>query len=238
MHSYTPAMSPGLIIGIIVLVVALVIVAVVMSAIAAKKRREAMAALAAQRGWTYVERDDRWCDTFEGSPFGLGHNRKARNVLTGQFDVRPFVTFDYVYDTTETSTDSEGRTTTREVSHPYGVSGIDMGASFPPLKVTPEGMFGRFVGRITNRDIELESEDFNRAFTVTCSDRKFASDVLHPQMMELLLQWQKSAFRFDGRWILDTEPGRVDLEEIEPRLLRIDAIVDRIPDFVWQEVQG
>jgi len=231
-------MDSGLIIGIAVLVVVLFIVIAVMSAIAAKKRRAGIAALAAQRGWTYAERDDRWCDAFQDSPFGTGHNRKATNVLTGQFDGRPFVSFDYVYYTTETSTDSEGRTTTREVSHPYGVAGLDMGAAFPALEVTPEGMFGRLVGRITNTDIELESEDFNRAFTVNCPDRKFASDVLHPRMMELLLQSPKAAFRFDRRWILDCENGQVALEEIEPRLQRIDAIVDQIPEFVWKEVRG
>ena len=58
-------------------------------------------------------------------------------------------------------------------------------------------MIGRLIGRLTNRDIELESEDFNRAFTVSCPDRKFASDVLHPRMMEFLLQHRALAFRFD-----------------------------------------
>ena len=231
-------MDSGLLVVIVVLVVAAFIVIAVMSAIAAKKRREGIAALAAARGWTYVERDDRWADAFQDSPFGIGHNRKATNVLTGEFDGRPFVSFDYVYYTTETSTDSEGRTTTREVSHPYGVAGLDMGASFPALEVTPAGMFGRFVGRLTNTDIELESEEFNRAFTVNCPDRKFASDVLHPRMMELLLQSQDAAFRFDRRWILDCEPGQVPLEHIEPRLSRVDAIVDQIPEFVWKEVRG
>ncbi len=231
-------MSSGLVFLFFGLFGALVVALVVMAAISAKKRREGMATLAAQRGWTYVERDDRWCDAFQDSPFGLGHNRKATNVLTGEFDGRPFVSFDYVYYTTETRTDSEGRTSTREVSHQYGISGLDMGAAFPALVVTPEGMFGRFVGRLTNTDIELESEDFNRAFTVKCPDRKFASDVLHPRMMELLLQWPKAAFRFDRQWILDAESGQVDMADIVPRLERIDAVVDQVPEFVWKEVRG
>ena len=231
-------MDSGLIVVIFVVFVVVIIAFAVMSAIAAKKRREGIAALAAQRGWTYAERDDRWCDAFEDAPFGLGHNRKATNVLTGEHDGRPFVSFDYVYYTTETSTDSKGHTTHREVSHPYGVAGLDMGAAFPALEVTPEGMFGRLVGRLTNTDIELESEDFNRAFTVNCPDRKFASDILHPRMMELLLHYPDSAFRFDRRWILDAETGHVGLEEIEPRLQRIDSIVDQIPEFVWKEVRG
>lgn len=34
------------------------------SSLAAKRRREAMATVAAKRGWTYVERDDSWADRF------------------------------------------------------------------------------------------------------------------------------------------------------------------------------
>ena len=222
----------------IVAVIALFIAIAVFGWLAAKKRREAIAALAAQRGWTYVQRDDRWCQSFDGSPFGQGHNRKATNVLSGQYDGRPFVSFDYVYYTTETSTDSKGNTTTHEEAHNFGISGLDMGAAFPALEVTPEGMLGRFIGRLTNRDIELESEDFNRAFTVHCPDRKFASDVLHPRMMEYLLAHQDQAFRFDGTWILNVDNGNAKIEEIEPRLALIDGIVDQIPEFVWKEVRG
>lgn len=231
-------MDSGLLVALVGLFFVVVIVIMVMGAIASRKRREDLAALAAQRGWEYAERDDRWTGAFDGAPFGTGHDRRATNVLTGQYDGRPFVSFDYVYYTTERSTDSEGRTTTREVAHRFGVTGLDMGAAFPALRVVPEGMVGRFFGRLTNRDIELESEDFNRAFTVTCPDRKFASDILHPRMMELLLQHPEAAFRLDGRWILDVEDGTVPLEAIEPRLARVDAIVDQVPDFVWKEVRG
>ena len=57
----------------------------------------------------------------------------------------------------------------------------------PPLSVDPENFLDRFVGRLSGNDIDMESEEFNRAFTVSCPDRKFASDVLHPQLMEFLL---------------------------------------------------
>ena len=227
--------------GFALLIIGFVIVAgaiAYFSWLSAKKRREALAALAAQRGWHYEQRDDRWCQAFDGSPFGQGHNRKATNVLSGEYDGRPFVAFDYVYYTTETSTDSQGHTTTREEAHHFGITGLDMGVPFPALEVTPEGMLGRFIGRITNRDIELESEDFNRAFTVHCPDRKFAFDVLHPRMMEYLLTHRDEAFRFDRAWILSVNSGNAKIEEIEPRLALINGIVDQIPEFVWKEVRG
>ena len=108
-------------------------------------------------------------------------------MVTGTQDGRPFVAFDYVYYTTETSTDAQGHSSSREVSHTYGVVALTVGVAFPPLEVAPEGFVSRIVGRLTDHDIDLESEDFNRAFTVSCPDRKFASDILHPRMMEFLL---------------------------------------------------
>jgi hypothetical protein len=169
-------------------VVTLMVVIVVVSFISAKKRREALSLLATQRGWRFAARDDAWVDRFDGAPFGLGRDRQALNVLTGAYDGRPFVAFDYRYSTTETSTDAEGHPQTRTEVHPYSVLGVDTGAGFPDLSVTPEGFLGRIAGRLTNTDIELESEEFNRAFTVRSADRKFATDVLHPRMMEFLLQ--------------------------------------------------
>lgn len=230
-------MSSGVFVVFFVIVAVAIVVTGIFGFLAAKKRREDMAALAHARGWSYSERDDGCHARFQGSPFGLGHDRRSTNVLEGVYDGRPFVAFDFVYHTTQTST--TGKTTSsREVPHRFGIVALDMGAAFPPLEVTPEGFVGRFVGRLTNSDIELESEDFNRAFTVSCPDRKFASDVLHPRMMELLLQFPDSAFGFDRRWILDVESGTVPLAGIEPRLRRVDAVVDQIPEFVWREVRG
>ncbi|HEX6151608.1 DUF3137 domain-containing protein [Nocardioides sp.] len=230
-------MDSGVFVVLFVIVAAAAVGIGILGHLAAKKRREGMAALAYARGWTYTERDDRWHDRFQGSPFGLGHTRRSTNVLQGSYDGRPFVAFDFVYHTTQVQTTGK-TTTTRQVPHHFGIVALDMGTAFPPLEVTPEGFVGRFIGRLTDSDIELESEAFNRAFTVTCPDRKFASDVLHPRMMEVLLQYPESAFRFERTWILDVESGTVPLESIVPRLQRVDTVVDQIPEFVWREVRG
>ena len=99
-----------------------------------KKRREALGAMAAARGWSWVERDDRWADAFDGQPFGSGHNRQARNILQGQHDGRPFVGFDYVYYTTETSTDSASRYATNGVASAWMAadrSSLSLSSSMP-----------------------------------------------------------------------------------------------------------
>ncbi len=217
---------------------ALVAVVAFVGWLQAKRRREGMAAYAASRGWTYVEDDPSLLDRFEGAPFGEGHDRRAFNVLRGTDRDRPAVVFDYEYVTTSTSTDAEGHTKTEDHTHSFSVVAVNAGAVMPALSVTPEGMFSRFFGRLTNSDIELESEDFNRAFRVTCPNRRFASDVLHPRMMEMLLQWPDLAWRFDADSLLAVRDGGQDTAEIEARLSALDAILDQVPDFVWKEVRG
>ena len=215
------------------LFVVLVVGIGVLGFLAAKKRREALASFAAARGWRYTQRDDSLTRRFEGRPFGQGYGRQATNVVHGTHDGRPMVAFDYQY--TTSSGHGQDRSTD---THHYSVLALSLGTVLPALSVAPEGFFGRTVGRLTNTDIELESEDFNRAFTVRSPVRKFAFDVLHPQMMQLLLQWPDLGWRFEGDSMLVVSNGRHSLEEIDARLRVMDAIVDAIPDFVWQQVRG
>ena len=231
-------MGSSVVILIIVVVVVLFGAVAFLSYLAAKKRREAFQAYAAGKGWTWTDRDDRWLDVFDERPFGLGHGRRAENVLTGAFESRNFAAFDYSYRTTETSTDSEGHTTTHEETHRFSVAAVDVGVVFPNLHVSPEGFFGRAIGKLTNHDIQLESEEFNRAFTVHCDDRKFASDVLHPRLMEKLLAARDVEWRFDRSWIVTVSTGSHDPAEVERALTSISTVVDAIPDFVWQDRGG
>jgi len=133
------------------LLIVLVVLSVVVARRRAAKRREDFAGLAAYRGWSYAQRDDRWTSRFTGSPFDQGHNRQAGNVVVGQFQGRGFAAFDYAYYTTQSSTDSNGNHQSREVRHDHSVVALNTGAAFPPLAVAPEGTFGRLVGRLTDR---------------------------------------------------------------------------------------
>src|SRR5689334_10775702 len=103
----------------VVFVVGLLVVGLVayLSWKAEQARIAELQAYAAQRGWTYTPRDDSWHRTFRGSPFTSGHNRQSKKVLTGRWDGRSCAVFDYVFHTTETSTNSQGHTTHREVAH-------------------------------------------------------------------------------------------------------------------------
>jgi hypothetical protein len=227
--------SSSLVPVLIVVGLGLVVLVAVLAYLADKRRREMLQRLAASRGWQYVPRDDSWAHHFEGTPFGHGHNRQARNILRGLYDGREFVGFDFVYHTTETSTDANGHTSSREVAHWYSVLGLRTVDGLPRLEVSPEGFFGRAIGKLTNRDIELESEEFNRAFTVVASDRRFAYDILHPRLMEQLLLTRDVGWKLDQGWILAIEPGRHDVADLDRRVAVIDGVLDAVPDFVRQQ---
>lgn len=228
----------ALIVVAVVAVFLLVIGGIVAGIVAAKKRREALQAYAASKGLAYTRRDNRWVHQFSGSPFGLGHSREATNVLDGPYDGRRMVAFDYVYYTTETSSSGNGGTSTHEEAHRFGVVALAVGGAdgVPDLHVYPEGFFGRAIGHLTGHDIELESEDFNRAFTVHCSDRKFASDVLQPRLMQSLLAGFRDVdWRFDGQWLLTVHHGNHKIEGIEHSLAAADTILDSLPAFVRED---
>ena len=212
-------------------VVALVLV--VVGVIQAKKRREAMAAYAAGRGWRYAVHDPSLVDRFQGTPFGQGSGRAASNVVYGGHDGRAMVAFDYQFTTTSGTGDNRKRTT-----HHWSVLAMSMGVTMPALSVEPEGLFGRVIGRLTDTDIEMESEDFNRAFTVRCPSRKFAFDVLHPQMIEMLMQWPELGWRFERDSMLVVRNGSHSIAEVDAKIQVMDAIIDRIPEFVWKGVRG
>jgi len=212
---------------------AFAVVVVVLSYLAAKKRREEMQAFAASRGWRYEQEQPLLVDRFSGPPFGLGFGRRAYNVLYGSHDGRDLVSFDYEYKTQT----SNGKQTTTHV-HRFSVLGLSMGIAMPPLTVDPENFLDRFVGRLTGSDIDLESEEFNRAFTVSCPDRKFASDVLHPQMMEFLLQHPQLGWRFERDSMLVIATGARTPGEIDATLAVMDGITDRVPEFVWLRLKG
>ena len=202
---------------------------------AEQKRIAELRAYAARRGWSYTDRDDTWHQSFTGAPFDSGHDRRSTKVLHGTHDGREAAVFDFVYHTTESSTDANGNRHTHEEAHRFNVVALALGAATPGLSVSPEGVFGRLLGRMFNSDIELESDEFNRAFTVSSEDRRFAFDVLHPRTMELLLQHRDTAWRIDRGWLLVVERGTYEIPDVELRLDFCDRLLDSLPDFVRQQ---
>ena len=199
-----------------------------------QKRREMLLQWATSSGFQYTVEDDGWCERWTGTPFGEGDHRRACNVISGAIKDRSFAAFDYSYQTH--SSDSHGNRTT--TTHHYMVTSLQLPAYLPRLQVTAENVLTRLGNAFGVDDIELESEDFNRRFRVACNDRKFASDVLSPRTMELLLARDAPCWRIDGTDVVAWDDGRLSPARILANLDTMSAVVAGVPSFVWHDHGG
>jgi len=196
-----------------------------------QKRIDALAQFCLAKGWQWSSEDTGLTMRWTGPPFDEGFDRRARDVVAGRVGDRPFVAFDYSY-VTETSNGKGGRS--RETHH-YAICAASMPAFLPPLQVTPESALTRMGRLVGLDDIDLESEDFNRRFRVSARDPKFASDVLPPRTMEMLLSRPSLHFRIAGSDVLCWETGTTTPTNLLARSSTLAAFVAGIPSFVWHD---
>jgi len=183
------------------------------------------------RGWTYLASEDKLADRWLGTPFGHGGDRSATSVVLGKAWGRRFTAFDYSYETsTGTGTDRQSTT------HWFAICVIGLPRALPGLEVAPEGAFSWFTEAIgVTTDVDLESEDFNRAFRVSAGNKKFASDVLTPRTMEYLLVATPRAWRIEGNELVSWRSGTVEPDDVVTTVELLDGVVKAIPSFVWKD---
>lgn len=214
------AQSAG--VSIPMLMIGLVLIVVVLGIAYEQHRKKKFQAFAASRGLTYASRDDSWVRLDTGRPYGEGRAHKAKHVMTGQHRGRPVVVYEHQW-TTGSGKDSQ--------THSVRKTLMGLPRSFPRLDVRKEGFFGRTARRMGMKDIELESDDFNREFRVM-GDRRLAYDVLHPRLMEWMLHTDSPGFVINGPYIAYTTGSRIDLNQVDGEIAYLDTIIDRLPRYV------
>jgi hypothetical protein len=193
---------------------------------ASVKRREGLQKWAAVNGWTYTSSDRSLVDFSRMQPFGVGHSKKATEVLAGRYDRLSALSFTYRWTT------GSGKSATTHTAH---VVGVVLPAYLPTVEVTPDGFGAKLAKLVGAQDIQFESDDFNRAFRVASSDPQVAHAIVHPRLMERMLRDDAlgSAWRIEGTWILTWATGSTDLDRLASMLGLLSAVVGSIPRHVW-----
>lgn len=219
---------------IFVLFAAIVIAAIIYGTIAARKRREALAALALRLGLNYrADNDPSFADRFGFlDALARGSNRYAFNILSGVYQGHEVLVFDYHYETH--STDSKGRRQTHH--HYFSFFILTLPQNFPELRITREGWLSKIAQAFGYDDIDLESAEFSRAFCVRSKDKKFAYDVCHAQMMEYLLANRDLSIEIEGRALALAFGKCLATAEIESNLQRLLEIRSRLPEYLFTKV--
>jgi hypothetical protein len=191
-------------------------------------RRRTLSTWAARNGWTYADSDDSLVTLSRRDPFGEGHHRCTAEVLRGRFSGRDVVSFVYRWRT------GSGKDEQRHAAH---VVAVALPAYLPIVEVVPEGLGARLAAAFGGQDLRFESEEFNRAFRVQAYDERTAYAIVHPRLMERLLEpdGRLVAWRTDGTWILSWHTGATDLDTLASRLSVLGSVVSAIPRHVWQD---
>jgi hypothetical protein len=194
-----------------------------------KKRREGLAFAARQMGMRFALTDP--FDTLS-EPFDLlqkGDGRGVENVMWGAWQDLECRLFDYWY--YDESTDSKGNRS--RTYHRFSCVMSPVEASCSHLTLGKENLFTRIGDHLGFRDIELESEEFNRAFTVRSPDRKFAVDFCDARMMQwLLAHGEGFGFEVVGDRLL-ASCRKLAPTELIPLLGSMKGFRDEIPRVVF-----
>lgn len=197
-----------------------------------QKRREALALFAFQNGFEY-SRDDPF-HLVSGHPFrlfSLGDGRGCENVLSGTWQGMPMKAADYWYYTE--STDSDGHTRRSYVR--FSIAITELEGSLPQLLLDRESLSTRLADHLGFRDIEFESEQFNRQFQVKSADRQFAYRLIDARMMRWLLAAEGGfGFEVAGESLL-VHSARRGPTELIPLFGMAKGFRDHIPRLVWAE---
>ncbi|MAH66585.1 MAG: hypothetical protein CMJ27_09405 [Phycisphaerae bacterium] len=222
----------------VILIVAIAAVAVcglVFAHLQAKKRREALAALARTRGLAFDPSADASHDVrfARFAMFRKGRSRVAYNTISGTLDLggRSLAvrTGDFRYKERR-GAGKNRRTVTIRLSYliawnPFG--------SVPETIVRREGVFDRLKGMLGFDDIDFESVEFSRRFHVSSEDKRFAYDLVDPRMMEFLLRTAPPAFELEGDLICVSDGrGCWDPESFDRRLDWCGTFFDAWPDHL------
>jgi hypothetical protein len=212
-------------VGFVVLAIATVAVSLRLQAM----RRQEFLTFAQSFGFEYSRQDPFDILQLPFHLFRRGDGRGIENVVWGDWKGRAVKACDFWY--YEEHRDSEGRTSRRY--HRFNCAVIEVDAAFPPIVVAREGFLSRVADHLGFRDIEFESEEFNRRFQVKAGDRRFAYELVDARMMRWLLALERSvSFEVAGRWILAYH-GRVRPAALIPLIGAASEFRDRIPRATW-----
>lgn len=178
--------------------------------------------------WTLVDSDDSLIDKYDLTRVGQRH--RTERVVRSPNDGLPLEAFVHRWQTTrtETSTDSQGKTTTRTVTenHDEAVLAIWLPGDLPRLSLN--GGWG-------GKRVKFELEEFNDRFAVRTSDPKFAYDVIHPRMMEFLMAGDPPDFVIEGP-VMRFSPSEHDTLFIGRCADFAHVLLARVPPFVWRDL--
>ena len=84
-------------------------------------------------------------------------------------------------------------------------------------------------------DIDFESNEFSKRYSVKSKDKKFAYDFCNAQMIDYLLRQEDLIIEVDGNILSLTFKGKLAIDRIRPNIDRLLRIRSLMPNYLFTE---
>jgi len=199
----------------------------------AKKRIAALAAAANGLGFSFsperkTELAARMQKLYGISP---GSDDYAENLLLGTYRGHAVTVFEF--NNTTKSTDSDNQTKTEH--HSWHIVFVDLGRSFPGLVIEPENSLTKLGKVVGIEDIEVESREFSKKFSIRSDDPAFANEVCHARLTDFLLGQPAVIFEISDRFLAFVHPNKIIPSRLQKELDLALDVRERLPDHLFVE---
>ncbi|MBS1701150.1 MAG: hypothetical protein JST12_05785 [Armatimonadetes bacterium] len=159
--------------------------------------------------------------------FGHGSARRIEPALVGQDrDGNYWFLFDYRY------TVSSGKSST---TYHFSVVVAQVPLMLPTMSLAPENVgysIGKFLGM---REMQVESEEFNKRYFIKTTDEKMTLDLLNPIAIETLLRQPPYEWQMAGPYVMLHLSGQIQPELYEGLTVCIREFLAQVPAFYKQD---
>lgn len=145
---------------------------------------------------------------------------------------------DYHYKVTRNSGKRRSTTTYR---FSYMLVELPFGPQLPGVALRAEGVFDKLAGAIGFEDIDFESAEFSRRYHVSGTDRRYVYDLLHPRMIEWMLDCPPPQFEVrDGVLLMVAGggAGRWTPEEFEAAVNWASRFLEGWPEYLVRDLRA
>lgn len=112
----------------------------------------------------------------------------------------------------------------------HAIAAVPAPATWPELRVVPEGIFRKLAELMGQKDVQLENQAFNERWRVKTTDEDFAVVLLSPEMQGWLAEWPREyRVMIGGGAIAIVSSGQLTPTRLPVMIRLVNEVADLIP---------
>jgi len=188
---------------------------------------------ASSQGYDFATADDSRIGQWSFRPFGVGTHRHAKRVVSGTASDRPFVAFDYTYETSGGPGPGTVATNNNMVWH-FAVCIVQLPVSLPEIAVDAKGVRDK-VHLGSDSGIDLGDREFGQHYRVRCDDAHLATAVLPAVTRNRLVGSRLTGVHITGDQLVAWQSQTHNKTQVLPaRLAVLTDLIAAIGPSAWR----